>query len=269
MANDYQILRLKACTIVATARRLRNISCARREDKHTFHMTQNRDDYYFWSVRYRYGYFLVIQPDVGLAEAAAPLGLQVGPLRDDDDDAPHPPLTQSCRGPHAVCPPRTRMPNIWGRALPTLLSDGHPESIYLLLIIRQITRWIKTRVIFRGDAAGFGFSSFQGHWNQIHVAGPALRSPEPSPSLDARRPPGKAETGDADHRASRRWVSPRWIFKSTHLVGALMKTGAGQRGGGSGGRGVFVPWRDPGHTIGPAGWNNNAARVGLMLQKKK
>lgn len=169
----------------------------------------------------------------------------------------------------AVCLPRTRRPNIWGRVLPTLLSDGHPESIYLLLIIRQITRWIKTRVIFRGDAAGFGFSSFQGHWNQIHVAGSALRSPEPSPSLDARRPPGKAETGDADHRASRRWVSPRWIFKGTHLAGALMKTGAGQRGGGSGGRGAFVPWRDPGHTIGPAGWNNNVAGVGLMLQKKK
>lgn len=218
-----------------------------------------------------YGYFLVIQPDVGLVEAAALLGLQVGPLRDDDDDgdAPHPPLTQSCRRPHAVCLPRTRRPNIWGRVLPTLLSDGHPESIYLLLIIRQITRWIKTRVIFRGDAAGFGFSSFQGHWNQIHVAGSALRSPEPSPSLDARRPPGKAETGDADHRASRRWVSPRWIFKGTHLAGALMKTGAGQRGGGSGGRGAFVPWRDPGHTIGPAGWNNNVAGVGLMLQKKK
>ena len=44
MANDYQIVRLKACATVATARTLRNVSCARKEDKNTFAATPNWDD---------------------------------------------------------------------------------------------------------------------------------------------------------------------------------------------------------------------------------
>lgn len=165
MANDYQILHLKPA-LVATARTLRNTSCPEKAGKNTFAGTPKWEYFAVSHIGYHIysGYFLSILssichqssssqnhttwcwPDGGLESsqaAAALLGLQGPPCCSSSSS-----FTQTCtpsEGALAEVRPRgeslvdLRMPNIWGRALP----HGQPESIYLLLIIRQITRWTK------------------------------------------------------------------------------------------------------------------------------
>lgn len=175
MANDYQIQRLKPALVV-TACRLHNISCPRKAGKMPLlqHQTWifcclphiNRSLYSYQKYYYYFSVSLVIIMQQKLF-FTKPYNLVLAWWRPDvltgssGSSGPSEALwllvffifaeLQTIRCAFAEVRARSRpmslvhsrMPNIWGRLLPMLLSDGQPESIYLLLIIRQITSWIK------------------------------------------------------------------------------------------------------------------------------